>query len=333
MAWQLVFKYKEAAALQLKGPLIKMKINEMLNIEYPILLGGMAQISMGEFAGAVSNAGGLGVIASGGLSADRLREEIGKCKKMTDKPFGVNLMLMAPNRDELAKVIVDEGVKVVVTGAGSPAPYIQMWKDAGIKIISVIQSVKIAKRVEAMGVDAIVAEGTEAGGHVGETTTMALVPQVVDAVSIPVIAAGGIADGRGVVAAMALGAEGVQVGTRFLVAEECPVHESFKEEVLQAIDTDTLVTGRSIGGPVRGIRNEMTLEFLELESRKASRDELEELSMGSLRKAVFEGDMIGGSVMAGQICGMVSEAGSVKEIIDSIFEDVKKICSNLGNVI
>ncbi|WP_073047178.1 DUF561 domain-containing protein [Dethiosulfatibacter aminovorans] len=310
-----------------------MKINEMLNIEYPILLGGMAQISMGEFAAAVSNAGGLGVIASGGLSADRLREEIGKCKRKTDKPFGVNLMLMAPNRDELAKVIVDEGVQVVVTGAGSPTPYIPMWKGAGIKIISVIQSVKIAKKVEAMGVDAIVAEGTEAGGHVGETTTMALVPQVVDAVSLPVIAAGGIADGRGVVAAMALGAEGVQVGTRFLVAEECPVHERFKEEVLKAIDTDTLVTGRSIGGPVRGIRNEMTLKFLELEARKASRDELEDLSMGSLRKAVFDGDMIEGSVMAGQICGMVSECSSVKEIIESMFEDVKKIYLNLGKLI
>ncbi len=226
-------------------------------------------------------------------------------------------------------MIVDQGVKVAVTGAGSPAPYIAMWKNAGIKIISVIQSVKIAKRVEALGVDAVVAEGTEAGGHVGETTTMALLPQVVDAVSIPVIAAGGIADGRGIVASMALGAKGVQVGTRFLVAEECPVHERFKEEVINAIDTDTLVTGRSIGGPVRGIRNEMTLEFLELESRKASRDELEDLSMGSLRKAVFEGDMKKGSVMAGQICGMVNEVQPVKEIIDSMFEQAASLSITL----
>lgn len=308
-----------------------MTIKNLLGIKYPVLSGGMAQISMGAFAAAVSNAGGLGVIASGGLSAERLREEIRICKQATDSPFGVNLMLMQPNRDELAKVIVDEGVRVVVTGAGSPEPYIQMWQKAGIKIIPVVQSVKLAKRVEALGVDAVVAEGTESGGHVGETTTMALVPQIVDAVKIPVIAAGGIADGRGIVASFALGASGVQIGTRLLASVECPVHERFKKAVLEASDTDTLVTGRSIGGPVRGIKNEMTLAFQALEKINATRDELEELSLGALKKAVFEGDLVNGSVMAGQICGMVNEIKPVSDIIEEMFEGAYKIRENMAN--
>ena len=241
--------------------------------------------------------------------------------------------MIDPNRDELAEVIVKEGIKVVVTGAGSPEQYIKKWKEAGIKIISVIQSVKIARKVESLGVDAVIAEGMESGGHVGETTTMALVPQIVDAVSIPVIAAGGIADGRGVVAAFALGAKGIQVGTRFLATEECPTHERYKSAVIGAKDTDTLVTGRSIGVPVRGIRNKMTLEFMEYERRNATRDELEELTLGSLKKAVFEGEMNEGSVQAGQICGMIDEIKTVREIVDSMFAEAEKIYTSLGNTI
>lgn len=308
-----------------------MSITKLLGIKYPILQGGMAQIALAPLAAAVSNAGGLGIIASGGFSADRLREEIRKCKELTDKPFGVNLMLMAPNKDELAQVIVEEGVKVVTTGAGNPAPFIEMWKKAGVKIIPVIPSVKIAKKMESLGVDAIVAEGTEAGGHVGETTTMALIPQIVDAVNIPVIAAGGIADGRGIVAAYALGAQGVQVGTRFLATEECPVHENFKKAVLECGDTDTLVTGRSLGGPVRSIKNPMTVKFLELERRGASRDELEELSLGSLRKAVLDGDTENGSVMSGQISGMINEITTVEKAITTMFEEVNEVLEVLRN--
>ncbi|MCM8709501.1 enoyl-[acyl-carrier-protein] reductase FabK [Clostridium sp. SYSU_GA19001] len=307
-----------------------MSIARLLNIKYPIFQGGMAQIALAELAAAVSNAGGLGIIAAGGFSADRLREEIRKCKTLTDKPFGVNIMLMAPNREELADVIVEEGVKVVTTGAGSPAPFMKKWKEAGIKVIPVVPSVKLAKKVEQLGVDAVIAEGTESGGHVGETTTMALVPQVVDAVSIPVIAAGGIGDGRGVAAAFALGAQGVQVGTRFLATEECPTHENFKKAVVNASDEDTLVTGRSIGGPVRSIKNKMTLKYLELESRKASRDELEELALGSLRKAVLDGDTENGSVMAGQICGLITEITTVEKVITSMFEEAKEVCKNLN---
>ncbi len=307
-----------------------MSITKLLNIKYPIFQGAMAQIALAELVAAVSNAGGLGIIGAGGFSAERLREEIRKCKSLTDKPFGVNIMLMAHNRDELAQVIIDEGIKIVVTGAGSPAPYIKMWKEAGIIIIPVIPSVKLAKKMEAIGVDAVIAEGTESGGHVGETTTMALVPQVVDAVKIPVIAAGGIADGRGIVAAFALGAQGVQVGTRFLATEECPTHENFKKAVIDAIDTDTLVTGRSLGGPVRGIKNDMTQKYLELERRGASRDELEELALGALRRAVLDGDTNTGSVMAGQICGLINEITTVEDMIKSMFEEAEKVNKNIN---
>ncbi|MBD3108044.1 DUF561 domain-containing protein [Bacillus sp. AGMB 02131] len=309
-----------------------MSITQLLGIKYPIFQGAMAQIALSPLVGAVSNAGGLGIIGSGGFTADRLRDEIRKTKEITDKPFAVNLMLMMHNIPELVDVIIEEGVKIVTTGAGNPAPYMEKFKANGIKVIPVIPSVKIAKKMEAIGADAVVAEGTEAGGHVGETTTMALLPQVVSAVNIPVIAAGGIADGRGIAAAFALGAQGVQVGTRFLTTVECPVHENFKQAVLDADDTCTTVTGRSLGGPVRSIKNSMIAEFLKLESERASRDELEKLSLGSLRKAVLEGDTDRGSVMAGQICGMCNELTTVEEMITTMFDEAQEVLNKLGNV-
>jgi enoyl-[acyl-carrier protein] reductase II len=309
-----------------------MNITKLLGIKYPIFQGGMAQIALAPLAGAVSNAGGLGIIGSGGLSADRLREEIRKTKEITNKPFAVNLMLMMKNIPELIEVVIEEGVKIVTTGAGTPAPYMPIFKEYGITVIPVVPSVKIAKKMEALGVDAIVAEGTEAGGHVGETTTMALLPQVTSAVSIPVIGAGGIADGRGIAAAFALGAQGVQVGTRFLATVECPTHENFKLAVINADDTSTTVTGRSLGGPVRSIKNSMIAEFQELERQNASRDELEKISLGSLRKAVFEGDTDRGSVMAGQICGLVQEITTVEEMITSMFAEAQEVLNNLGKI-
>lgn len=309
-----------------------MSITKLLGIKYPIFQGAMAQIARSPLVGAVANAGGLGIIGSGGLTADCLRDEIRKTKEMTDKPFAVNLMLMMHNIPELVDVIIEEGVKIVTTGAGNPAPYMEKFKENGIIVIPVVPSVKIAKKMEAIGADAVVAEGTEAGGHVGETTTMALLPQVVSAVNIPVIAAGGIADGRGIAAAFALGAQGVQVGTRFLTTVECPVHENFKQAVLDADDQCTTVTGRSIGGPVRSIKNSMIAEFLKLESERASRDELEKLSLGSLRKAVLEGDTDRGSVMAGQICGMCNELTTVEEMITCMFDEAQQVLNKLGNV-
>ncbi len=307
-----------------------MSITKMLHIKYPIFLGAMAQIGTGKFVAAFSNAGGLGVIAAGGMSADVLRTEIGICKSLTNKPFAVNIMLLAHNASELAQVIVEENIKIVVTGAGSPAPYITQWKNAGMTIISVIASVKHATKVEALGVDIVVAEGTEAGGHVGESTTMTLVPQVVDAVSIPVIAAGGIGDGRGIVASLALGAQGVQLGTRFLAAEECPIHKNFKQMILKSSDTDTVVTGRSIGGPVRGIKNKMTEEFIKLEEKKASREEMETIALGALKKAVVDGDIENGSLMAGQITGMVTDIKSIEEIINGLISDVNELTHQIG---
>lgn len=309
-----------------------MSITKLLGIKYPIFQGGMAQIALSPLVGAVSNAGGLGIIGSGGFSAEKLREEIRKTKEITSKPFAVNLMLMMHNIPELIEVIIEEGVKIVTTGAGTPAPYMETFKKNGIIVIPVVPSVKIAKKMEALGVDAIVAEGTEAGGHVGETTTMALLPQVVSAVSIPVIGAGGIGDGRGVAAAFALGAKGVQVGTRFLATVECPTHENFKLAVIHADDTSTTVTGRSLGGPVRSIKNSMINEFLRLERENASRDELEKLSLGSLRKSVFEGDTDQGSVMAGQICGLCNEITTVEEMITSMFKEAQEVLNNLGRI-
>lgn len=312
--------------------MLNMSITKLLGIKYPIFQGGMAQIAMAPLVGAVANAGGLGIIGSGGLSADRLREEIRKTKAITDKPFAVNLMLMMHNIPELIEVILEEGVKIVTTGAGTPAPYMATFKEHGIIVIPVVPSVKIAKKMEALGVDAIVAEGTEAGGHVGETTTMALLPQITSAVRIPVIGAGGIADGRGIAAAFALGASGVQVGTRFLTTFECPTHENFKKAVIDADDTSTTVTGRSLGGPVRSIKNSMIAEFQKLESQGATRDELEKISLGSLRKSVFEGDTDRGSVMAGQIAGLCNEITTVEEMITSMFAEAQEVLNQLGKV-
>ncbi len=296
-----------------------MKLNEFLNIKYPIIQGGMANIATGEFAAAVSNAGGLGLIASGGFDAERIREEINKCRALTDKPFGVNLMLMNPDVDNIAKMLVEEKVDVITTGAGSPEKYVAAWKEVGTKVIPVVSGVALAKRMEKMGVDAVIAEGGESGGHVGEMTTMALVPMVVDAVDIPVIAAGGIADGRQMVAAMALGAIGVQIGTCLLVAEECPIHENYKQAIIKAKDNGTVVTGRSSGAPVRVIKNNMSREYLKLEGQNVPREELEQLTLGSLRKAVLEGDIKNGSLMAGQVCGLVGEIKPVADILQKLY--------------
>ncbi len=300
-----------------------MKLNEFLNIKYPIIQGGMANIATGEFAAAVSNAGGLGLIASGGFDAERIREEINKCRALTDKPFGVNLMLMNPDVDNIAKMLVEERVDVITTGAGSPEKYVADWKAVGTKVIPVVSGVALAKRMEKMGVDAVIAEGGESGGHVGEMTTMALVPMVVDAVDIPVIAAGGIADGRQMVAAMALGAIGIQIGTCLLVAEECPIHENYKLAVIKAKDNGTVVTGRSSGAPVRVIKNNMSREYLKLEGQNVPREELEQLTLGSLRKAVLEGDTKNGSLMAGQVCGLIGEIKPVADILDKLYADAK----------
>lgn len=297
---------------------MKTRITEILGIEYPIIQGGMAWVATYELAAAVSEAGGLGIIGAGGAPASFVREQIQKAKEQTDKPFGVNIMLMNPEADGIAQVVVDEGVKVVTTGAGNPAKYMEMWKAAGVKVIPVVASVALAKLMERGGADAVIAEGTESGGHIGSTTTMALVPQVVDAVNIPVIAAGGIADGRGFAAAFMLGAEGVQMGTRFVTATECIVHEKYKAMLIKAKDIDSAVTGLSTGHPVRSIRNKMTKEYLKLEKDGADLMELEKLTLGSLRKAVVEGDVVNGTIMAGQIAGLVKKEQPCKEIIDEI---------------
>lgn len=306
-----------------------MSITELLHIKYPIMQGAMAQIAKAPLVAAVSNAGGLGIIASGGMSGEELRAEIQKTKALTDKPFAVNLMLMMTNIEELTAVIIEEGVKIVTTGAGTPKTYMPIWKEAGITVIPVVPSVMIARKMEQLGADAVVAEGTEAGGHVGETTTMALLPQVVDAVSIPVIAAGGIGDGRGIAAAFALGAQGVQIGTRFLATDECPVHENFKLACLKAKDRDTVVTGRRNGAPVRSIKNQMIKEYQRLEDENVDRDVLEELTLGSLRKAVQEGDTESGSVMAGQITGMITEIKPVDALIQEMMTQATETASAL----
>ncbi len=309
-----------------------MRLNEFLNIKYPIIQGGMANIATGEFAAAVSNAGGLGLIASGGFDAERIREEINICRSKTDKPFGVNLMLMNPDVDNIAKMLVEEKVDVITTGAGSPEKYVDAWKEVGTKVMPVVSSVALAKRMERMGVDAVIAEGGESGGHVGEMTTMALVPMVVDAVSIPVIAAGGIAEGRQMVAAFALGAIGVQVGTCLLVAEECPIHENYKLAVIKAKDNGTVVTGRSSGAPVRVIKNNMAREYLKLEGQNVPREELEQLTLGSLRKAVIDGDAKMGSLMAGQVCGLIKEIKPVACILEELYAGAKEELNKLYNV-
>lgn len=302
-----------------------MAITKLLGIKYPVFQGAMAQIARYQLASAVSNAGGLGIIASGGMSPEQLREEIVNCKKHTDKPFAVNLMLMMHNIDEIIDVVIEEGVGIVTTGAGTPRKYMPKLKEAGIKVIPVIPSVKAAKKMEELGCDAVVVEGMEAGGHVGESTTMALLPQVTSAVNIPVIAAGGIADGRGVAAAYCLGASGVQMGTVFLATEECPVSENYKNAIIEAVDTSTTLTGTKFGAPVRGIKNELTKRYHELEEKSATLMELEELTLGSLRKAAYEGDVENGSIMSGQIAGLVNEIRPVKDVIEGIFEEAQKV--------
>jgi len=290
-----------------------------LGVKYPIIQGGMAWVADSSLASAVSNAGGLGIIAAANAPTDHIRDEIRKAKKLTDKPFGVNIMLLSDNAEEIAHLVCEEGVKVVTTGAGNPGKYMELWKSHGIKVIPVIASVALAKRMERAGADAVIAEGCESGGHIGELTTMALVPQVVDGVSIPVIAAGGIGDGRGVAAAFMLGVQGVQVGTRFLVANECTIHENYKKKILSAKDIDSVVTGRPTGHPVRVLKNKLSRQFQKLEKENVSVETLEELGRGCLQKAVKEGDIEMGSILAGQIAGLVKKEQSCKEIIEEMF--------------
>ncbi len=301
------------------------RITQMLGIKYPIIQGGMAWVAEHHLAAAVSEAGGLGLIGGANAPGEVVREEIRKAKELTEKPFGVNVMLLSPYAEDVARVVVEEGIKVVTTGAGNPEKYMDMWKEAGIKVIPVVASVALARRMEKYGADAVVAEGMESGGHIGEATTMTLVPQVKDAVSIPVIAAGGIGDGRGLAAAFMLGAEAVQVGTRFVVAEESIVHDNYKQRVIKAKDIDSAVTGRSHGHPIRCLRNKMTREYLKLEQEGKSFEELEYLTLGALRRAVQEGDVQEGTVMAGQIAGMIDKELSCKEIIDEMMDQAVKL--------
>ena len=306
-----------------------MRLDKMLGIKYPCIQGGMANIATGEFAAAVSNAGGLGLIGAGGMNTEMLRDQIRRCKALTDKPFGVNLMLMNPDAPEMAKMIVEEGVKIVTTGAGSPSSYMPLWKENGMIVMPVVSSSLLAEKMESMGADAVIAEGTESGGHVGEMTTMALVPQIVDAVSIPVIAAGGIADGRQLAAAFCLGAIGVQLGTCLLAAEECPIHPAYKEAVLKAKDNDTIVTGRIAGTPVRILKNAMAREYVKQERAGADKMELEKFTLGSLRRAVFEGDVKTGSLMAGQVVGQIKEIRSLKEIFETMCRECEQVIGTL----
>ena len=299
-------------------------LNELLGTRYPIIQGGMANIATGEFAAACSNAGALGLIGSGGMNAEELRANIRRCRKRTDKPFGVNIMLMHPEADTFAQIVVEEGVRVVTTGAGNPGKYLPQWKQAGITVIPVVSAALLAQHLEKMGVDALIAEGTESGGHVGEMTTMALVPQVVDTVNLPVIAAGGIADGRQMAAALALGACGVQVGTCLLVSEECPIHPNYKAALLKAKDSDTIVTGRIGGTPVRVLKNRMSREYVRQEKAGADKMELEKFTLGSLRRAVFEGDTNTGSLMAGQVCGMLHEIRPVADILAELDQGARQ---------
>lgn len=309
---------------------MKTEVTELLGIEYPIIQGGMAWVAEYHLAAGVSNAGGLGLIGAASAPAEWVREQIREAKKLTDKPFGVNIMLMSPYADEVAKVVAEEGVKVVTTGAGNPEKYMKMWKEAGVKVIPVVASVALAKRMERCGADALVAEGTEAGGHIGENTTMVLVPQIVDAVNIPVIAAGGIADGRGIAAAFMLGARAVQMGTHFVPTKESMVHENYKNAILKAKDIDSRVTGRTTGHPVRALRNQMTKQYLDMEKAGASFEELEHLTLGGLRRAVVDGDVVNGSVMAGQSAAMVKEILSCEELIQKLVKETDALIGGLN---
>ena len=306
----------------------KTRITDLLGIRYPIFQGGMAWIAEAQLAAAVSNAGGLGIIAGGSAPIDYLRDQIRKCKSLTDKPFGVNIMLMSPNAEELAQLVIDEGVPVVTTGAGNPGKFMAAWKEAGVKVIPVVPSVALAKRMERSGADAVIAEGTESGGHIGENTTMCLVPQVVDAVEIPVLAAGGIADGRGIAASFMLGAEGVQVGTRFLASEECVIHPTYKELVVKAKDTDSVVTGRYTGHPCRNVKTKFSKKLASGESNGSiTPDEFEELTLGSLRKAVQDGNLDEGSFLCGAIAGMINDVKPCKDIVEEMFSQAESLLS------
>ena len=312
--------------------MFKSIVCELLEIKYPLIQGGMAWIADAELASSVSNAGALGVIAAGYAPGEWVREEIRKTKQLTKKPFGLNIMLLNPNADEIACIAVEERVKVVITGAGNPGKYVKMWKENNILVFPVIPSVALAIRMERAGADAVIAEGGEAGGHVGEITTMSLIPQVADAINIPVLAAGGIADGRGLAAAWMLGASGFQIGTRFLVAYECNVHKNYKQKILNAKDTSTIVTGRPTGHPVRIIKNRLARGFQQLDKRNASLEEYEELGKNSLCRAAREGDMDYGSIMAGQSAGLVKKEQTCKEIIEEIFLEAKKIIVEKGKL-
>ena len=309
---------------------MKTRITEMLGIEYPIIQGGMAWVAEHNLAAGVSAAGGLGLIGGANAPGEVVREEIRKARALTDRPIGVNVMLLSPHADDVARVVVEEGIKVVTTGAGNPEKYMQMWKEAGVKVIPVVASVALAKRMERCGADALVAEGSEAGGHIGENTTMVLVPQVVDAVNIPVIAAGGIADGRGIAAAFMLGAKAVQMGTAFVVTEEAQVHQNYKDKILKASDIDTRVTGRTTGHPVRALRNEMTKKYLKMEQEGAPFEELELMTLGGLRKAVVDGDVKTGSVMSGQSAGLVNEQMSCQALIQKLVRETDALIGTLN---
>lgn len=304
---------------------MKTRVTELLKTEYPIIQGGMAWVAEYRLAAAVSNAGGLGLIGAASAPAEVVREQIREAKKLTDKPFGVNVMLLNPNAEDVARIVIEEGVPVVTTGAGSPAKFMDAWKQAGVTVIPVVASVAMAKMMERAGADAVVAEGMESGGHIGSATTMTLVPQVADAVSIPVIAAGGIADGRGLAAAMMLGAEGVQMGTRFVAAEESIAHANYKERIIKARDIDSEITGMSTGHPIRVLRNHMSREYLRMEKEGASFEELEHLTLGSLRKAVMDGDVVNGSLMAGQCAGMVKKEQTCQEIVKEIMAEAEAL--------
>lgn len=304
---------------------MKTRVTDLLEIEYPIIQGGMAWVAEANLAAAVSNAGGLGLIGAANAPAEAVREQIRKAKELTDKPFGVNVMLLSPSANEIAQLIVEEGIKTVTTGAGNPGKYMDIWKAAGVKVIPVVASVALAKMMEKAGADAVIAEGMESGGHIGSATTMCLVPQVADAVSVPVIAAGGIGDGRGVAAAFMLGAEAVQIGTRFVVASESICHQNYKDRVIAARDIDSVVTGTSHGHPIRSLRNQMTKDYIKLEQEGKSFEELEYLTLGSLRNAVMDGDVKKGTVMAGQIAGMIKKEQTCKEIIDELAEESSRL--------
>jgi len=304
---------------------MKNSVTEILGCEYPVIQGGMAWVAEHHLAAAVSEAGGFGIIGAASAPADIVREEIKKCKALTDKPFGVNIMLLNPNADEVAKIVIEEGVRAVTTGAGNPAKYMSAWKEAGVKVIPVVASSAMAVMMERAGADAVVAEGMESGGHIGSTTTFALVPQVCDVVSIPVIAAGGIADGRGMAAALMLGASGIQMGTRFVASKESIVHANYKEKIIKAKDIDSTVTGMSTGHPVRCLRNKMTREYLQMEKDGVELMELEKLTLGSLKRAVIDGDVVTGTLMAGQIAGLIKKEESCRDIVQGIVRECKEV--------